>query len=85
MNTYIVGCLMRFQGDDQEHAIEQFYDSMNNETPDVNLIVEEGDIQDLGTVVRSFIPTADWSEDNDGQLVIYTNLTIGPDGELVLL
>lgn len=85
MPRFTVGVLMSFDADNQEDAIAEFYASLNNESPDVNLIVEEGDIQDLGNVVRSFIPTADWSEDNDGQLVIYTNLTIGPDGDLVLI
>jgi len=37
-------------------------------------------LEALGEKVREVIPDAVWGEDNDGQLIIYTNLQIVGDG-----
>lgn len=39
--------------------------------------------EELGEKIRSIIPTADFSVDNEDQLIIYTNLRV-EDGQLVL-
>lgn len=37
----------------------------------------------LETLVSSFIPSADFDYDNDGQIIIYTNLYTDDDGNLL--
>lgn len=37
----------------------------------------------LETLVTSFIPSADFDYDNEGQLIIYTNLHTDDDGNLL--
>ena len=38
---------------------------------------------DLAHLVASILPDATIGEDNDGQLVVYTNLTEDPKGNLI--
>jgi hypothetical protein len=37
----------------------------------------------LETLVSSFIPSADFDYDNEGQIIIYTNLYTDDDGDLM--
>ena len=37
----------------------------------------------LETLVASFIPSADFDYDNEGQIIIYTNLYTDDDGNLL--
>jgi hypothetical protein len=37
----------------------------------------------LETLVSSFIPSADFDYDNEGQIIIYTNLYTDDDGDLL--
>ena len=37
----------------------------------------------LETLVSTFIPSADFDYDNDGQIIIYTNLYTDDDGNLL--
>lgn len=40
-------------------------------------------LEELGEKIREVIPTAEFAEDFDGQLVIYTNLVSDEDGNVV--
>ena len=40
-------------------------------------------VYSLETLVSTFIPSADFDYDNDGQIIIYTNLYTDDDGNLL--
>ena len=40
-------------------------------------------VYSLETLIASFIPSADFDYDNDGQIIIYTNLYTDDDGNLL--
>jgi|Laugresu1bdmlbdd_1035124.scaffolds.fasta_scaffold25120_5 hypothetical protein len=41
------------------------------------------DVYSLETLILNFIPGADFDYDNEGQLIIYTNLSTDDDGNLI--
>ena len=41
------------------------------------------DVYSLETLILNFIPSADFDYDNEGQLIIYTNLSTDDDGNLI--
>jgi len=44
--------------------------------------VDEGGLEELGQVIRMFLPDAVFDVEDDGQLIIYTNRWATPGGEL---
>jgi hypothetical protein len=40
-------------------------------------------VYSLETLISTFIPSADFDYDNDGQIIIYTNLYTDDDGNLM--
>jgi hypothetical protein len=40
-------------------------------------------VYSLETLISTFIPSADFNYDNDGQIIIYTNLYTDDDGNLL--
>ena len=40
-------------------------------------------VYSLETLIASFIPSADFDYDNEGQIIIYTNLYTDDDGNLL--
>ena len=40
-------------------------------------------VYSLETLILTFIPSADFNYDNDGQIIIYTNLYTDDDGNLL--
>jgi hypothetical protein len=42
LKTYEVGFIYLFQAEDEDHAVEQWYDAVGGETPDANVVREVG-------------------------------------------